>query len=59
MKDIILAHVPGMFFSLHRSPVPIASKDLVGDNHFLLTAPPILVTPDVAPVEEVGHGCEG
>ena len=41
--------------SLHRGLVASAGEDLVSDDDFLLTAPPVLVAPDIAPVHEVGH----
>ena len=45
--------------SFHSELVSSTNEELVGDNNFLGTSPPVLMTPDVAPVEEVGHGHHG
>ena len=42
--------------SLHCHLWAVASEDLVGDNDFLLASPPVLVAPNVAPVQKVSHG---
>ena len=44
-----------MMVSLHRHLATVTGEDLVGDHDFLLAPPPVLMTPDVAPVHEVSH----
>ena len=39
--------------------MPVAGEDLVRDDNFLLATPPVLMSPDVAPVEEVCHWHHG
>ena len=41
--------------SLHGKLAPVALQDLVSDHYFLRTAPPVFVSPNVAPTQEVGH----
>ena len=41
--------------SLHGHFRAVASKDLVGHNDFLLTPPPVLMSPNISPVQKVGH----
>ena len=41
--------------SLHGELVSVADNDLVCHDDFLGTAPPVLVTPDVAPAQKVSN----
>ena len=43
-------------FSFHGELATVAAEDLVCDNDFLGASPPVLVAPNIAPVQEVGHG---
>ena len=46
-------------FSLHGHLGSVSSEDLIGDNDFLSSSPPVLVAPHIAPSQEEGHWDQG
>ena len=46
-------------FSLHGDLGSVSSEDLISDNDFLGSSPPVLVAPHIAPPHEEGHWNQG